>query len=167
MTWTLSWGSAAWKETILCARVSFAKPADDLQRQIAYRQRKEPQGTVITDIASGLNFKRQGRRAILERCLRGDQLRVVVAHRLARFGFELVEWLVQQNGGEVVVLHKSACASPTTELTEDLLAVLGVFGARLHGLRKYRNPIAQDPALSNGASAGPASPLAGDGEVCL
>jgi hypothetical protein len=46
-----------------------------------------------------------------------------------------------------------------------LLAVLGVFGARL--LRKYRNPIAQDPALSNGASAGPASPLAGDGEVCL
>ena len=36
----------------------------------------------------------------------GDKLRIIVAHRdrLARFGGEIIQFLVEQNGGEVVVL---------------------------------------------------------------
>ena len=77
--------------------------------------------------------------SILERLHRGDKLQIVVAHRdrLARFGFELIQWLVQQNGGEVLVLNQPD-ASPESELTEDLLAILHTFSCRMHGLRRYR-----------------------------
>ena len=67
--------------------------------------------------------------------------------RLARFGFELIEWLVQQNGGRVVVLNQQD-ASPESELTEDLLAILHTFSCRMHGLRRYRTAIAADTGLS-------------------
>lgn len=144
---------------IAYARVSSRKQQDDLERQVAYLKAKEPHAEVITDIASGLNFKRKGLKAILERCLQGDKLTLVVAHRdrLARFGFDLIEWLIQRNGGQIVVLSKSAHTRPTDELLQDLLAILSGFAARMHGLRKYRDEIAQDKALSN---SGPTDDLA-------
>ncbi len=57
--------------------------------------------------------------------MRGDKLKVVVAHkdRLARFGFELIEWVIQQIAGEIVVL-KQTNLSPSPELTNDLLSIL-------------------------------------------
>jgi predicted site-specific integrase-resolvase len=139
---------------VLYARVSSRKQKDDLERQVAYLKAKEPHAEVVTDIASGLNFNREGLKAILERSLQGDKLTVVVAHRdrLARFGFDLIEWLIQRNGGQIVVLSKSAHTSPTDELLQDLLAVLSVFAARMHGLRKYRDQIAQDTTLSDGGT---------------
>ena len=86
----------------------------------------------------------------------------MVAHRdrLARFGFELIEWLVQQNGGTVVVLNQSD-ASPESELTEDLLAILHTFSCRMHGLRRCRAAIAQDTDLSEPTAEGHDSNLAG------
>ncbi len=65
--------------------------------------------------------------------MRGDKLKVVVAHkdRLARFGFELIEWVIQQSAGEVVVL-KQTNLSPEQELTNDLLSILHVFSCRMH-----------------------------------
>lgn len=140
---------------IAYARVSSGKQHDDLERQVAYLKAKAPSAEVITDIASGLNFNRKGLKAILERSLQGDKLTVVVAHRdrLARFGFELIAWLIERNGGQVVVLSKSAHSSPIDELLQDLLAILSVFAARRHGLRKYRDQIAQDKALSDGPTA--------------
>ena len=75
----------------------------------------------------------------------------MVAHRdrLARFGFDLIQWLVERNGGQIVVLSKSGHTSPTDELVQDLLAVLSVFAARMHGLRKYRDEIKKDQTLSD------------------
>ena len=104
-----------------------------------------PTPRVVTDVAGGLNWKRKGLLAILERLHRGDKLTLVVAHRdrLARFGFELIQWLVEQNGGSVLVLNQPD-ASPESELTEDLLAILHSFSCRMHGLRRYRTAIAED-----------------------
>jgi predicted site-specific integrase-resolvase len=66
-----------------------------------------PEAEIIQDIGSGLNFKRKGLQSLLVRLMRGDQLTVVVAcrDRLCRFGFELFEFMVQQNGGAIVVLN--------------------------------------------------------------
>ncbi|MHB8628204.1 MAG: IS607 family transposase [Aggregatilineales bacterium] len=141
---------------IVYARVSSPKQQDDLEQQIAYLKAKAPGVEVITDIGSGLNFERKGLNALLERCLQGDKLTVVVAHRdrLARFGFDLIEWLIERNGGQVVVLSKSAHASPPDELLQDLLTILSVFTARMHGLRHYRDEIAQDTTLSDSGTAG-------------
>ena len=146
---------AAWirpvAATICYARVSGPKQKDDLERQVEWLRQRYPQAEFVKDIGSGLNFKRKGLRSVLERAIGGEQITLVVAHtdRLARFGFELIEWLVERNGGEIVVLGKSAKGSPSEELTQDLLAILSVFSARMHGLRKYHDQVKEDKNLSN------------------
>ena len=149
-------------ETVCYCRVSSPKQRGDLQRQVSQMRELYPDAQVITDIAGGLNWKRKGLSSILERLHRGDKLQIVVAHRdcLARFGFELIQWLVQQNGGEVVVLNQPD-ASPESELTEDLLAILHTFGCRMHGLRRYKRAIAEDKGLSGDPAEGDAQDLAG------
>ena len=155
------------KPTVVCyCRVSSARQRGDLNRQIAHMRELYPDAEIISDVAGGLNWKRRGLLSILERLHRGDKLEVVVAHRdrLARFGFDLIEWLVQQNGGSVVVLNQSD-ASPESELTEDLLAILHTFSCRMHGLRRYRTAIAQDQGLSEHPAEGSDSDLAGSEQV--
>ena len=159
----------ATRPTIVCyCRVSSAKQRGDLNRQVAQMQDLYPDAEVVSDVAGGLNWQRRGLLAILERLHRGDKLELVVAHRdrLVRFGFELIEWLVQQNGGSVVVLNQSD-ASPESELTEDLLAILDTFSCRMHGLRRYRSAIAQDTGLSEPTAEGSGSDLAGRQPVDL
>jgi predicted site-specific integrase-resolvase len=109
-----------------------------------------PAAEIIKDIGSGLNFKRKGLRAILDRLMLGDKLTLVVTcrDRLCRFGFELIQYMVEQNGGEIVVLDKTVYC-PNTELTADLLSILHVFSCRMHGLRKYGKKIKEDPDLLN------------------
>ena len=55
-------------------------------------QQQYPNAEIITDVASGLNYRRKGLATILERLHRGDKLTLVVAYRdrLARFGTELM-----------------------------------------------------------------------------
>ena len=136
--------------TIGYCRVSGKSQSDDLASQVAYLQKHYPEAEIIKDFGSGINFNRKGLRTLLERILRGDKLRVVVAHRdrLARFGGEVIQFLVEQNGGEVVVLDKTVY-SPEEELTADLLTILHVFSRRMSGLRRYRDQIKEDRNLSH------------------
>ncbi len=135
--------------TIGYCRVRGKSQSDALASQVAYLQKHYPDAEIIKDFGSGINFKRKGLRTLLERILRGDKLRVVVAHRdrLARFGCEVIQFLVEQNGGEVVVLNETVY-SPTEELRADLLAILHVFSYRMYGLRRYRDQIKEDRNLS-------------------
>ena len=134
--------------TVCYCRVSSKKQSADLERQIAFMRAQYPDAEVVSDVASGLNFKRRGLLAILERIHQGDKLRVVFAYRdrLARFGTELIETLLERNGGELVVLNQREF-SPEEELTTDLIAILTVFGARVNGLRRYRKEIKEDTSL--------------------
>ncbi len=129
-------------------RVSSSKQKDDLQRQVAYMQSLYPEAEIIKDIGSGLNFKRKGLRDLLDRLLQGDKLTLTVAcrDRLCRFGFELIQYLVEQNGGKIVVLDQTVHC-PQTELTTDLLSIIHVFSCRMHGLRKYSKKIKEDKDL--------------------
>ena len=141
--------------TLCYCRVSSRKQSADLERQVAFMRERYPDAEVVTDVASGLNFKRKGLLSILERIHAGDKLRVVVAYRdrLARFGTELIETLLERNGGELVVLNQRDL-SPEEELTTDLLAILTVFGARVNGLRRYRKEIKEDTTLPGRTAAG-------------
>ena len=136
--------------TICYCRVSSVKQKADLERQVNFLRSIYPEAEVIRDIGSGLNYKRKGLRTILERIVKGDRLQVVVAHRdrLARFGNEIIKYLLEQNGGELVVLDDTAC-SPEEEITQDILSILHVFSCRMPGLRKYRDKIKEDPSLSD------------------
>ena len=145
-----SYIGSAGKSTVVCyARVSSRHQKDDLARQRRCLLSVYPEAELIDDIGSGLNFKRKGLISLLDRILRGDKLTVVVAHRdrLARFGFELIEYMVKSNGGSIVVLDETV-HSPAEELTADLLSIITVFGARVNGLRKYRDKIKEDPSLA-------------------
>jgi putative resolvase len=135
---------------IICyCRVSSTKQRDDLDRQIAYMRELYPGAEIIKDIGSGLNFKRKGLRAILDRLMLGDKLSIVVAcrDRLCRFGFDLIQYMVEQNGGEILVLDQTVYC-PNTELTTDLLSILHVFSCRMHGLRKYSQKIKEDKDIT-------------------
>ena len=145
--------------TVGYCRVSGKSQSDDLASQVAYLQQHYPEAEIIKDFGSGINFNRKGLRTLLERILRGDKLRVVVAHRdrLARFGGEVIQFLVEQNGGEVVVLNETVYGSPEEELTADLLAILHVFSCRMPGLRRYRDQIKEDRNLSDGGAEGDSS----------
>ena len=155
-------------ETICYCRVSSAKQRRDLGRQIAHMRQLYPEAEIVTDVAGGLNWKRKGLVSILERLHRGDKLTLVVAHRdrLARLGFELIQWLVEQNGGSLLVLNQPD-ASPESELTEDLLSILHTFSCRMHGLRRYRSAIAQDKSLSDDPAEADAQDLDGRQQVDL
>ncbi len=140
-------GSA--RASLICyCRVSSAKQKDDLNRQVEFMQNQYPEAEVIKDIGSGLNFKRKGLRAILDRLLQGDKLTIVVTcrDRLTRFGFELIQYLVEQNGGEIVVLDKTIYC-PESEMVADVLSIIHIFSVRVHGLRKYSKKIKEDSDL--------------------
>ena len=121
-----------------------------------------PDAEIVQDIGGGLNFRRKGLVSLLERLHRGDKHRgdkhrIVVVHRdrLARFGFVLIQWLAEQNGGGIVVLDDTDYSSEQ-ELTQDILAILHTFitfSCRLHGLRRYCNAIEEDPGLSDKGTA--------------
>src|SRR5262249_35230234 len=88
------------KAKVCYARVSSEHQQGDLQRQIADLQRRFPNHEIISDIGSGLNWKRRGLTSLLERIHAGRIEEVVVTRkdRLCRFGLELVEWIFTKNG---------------------------------------------------------------------
>jgi len=52
---------------------------------------------------------------------------LVVAHRdrLCRFGFDLAKWVVERNGGKIVVLD-DVQSSPERELVADLVSIVQI-----------------------------------------
>ena len=99
------------------------------------------QHQIITDIASGINFKRKGLHTILELSskgvLQGGTVVVAYRDRLARFAFELVERILQLHGVQIMVLHEEMEGSENKELIEDLLAIINVYNSQNNGKRKY------------------------------
>mmetsp|Transcript_9767 Transcript_9767/g.29585 ORF Transcript_9767/g.29585 Transcript_9767/m.29585 type:complete len:144 (+) Transcript_9767:2038-2469(+) len=105
-------------------------------------QERFPGHRIVTDIGSGINFKRKGLRTVLALASKGSIDEVVVAYRdkLCRFAFELVEWILQTHGVKLLVLNDSleSSSSDQSELAEDLLAIINVFNCRVNGRRKYK-----------------------------
>lgn len=123
---------------VVYARVSSAKQKDDLQRQAGYLQSKFPGHRLVTDIGSGINWKRKGLLSLLDAANKGDLREVVVAtrDRLCRFAFDLLEHIFTQRGVRLVVLD-SADMSPEQELSDDLLSIVQIFCCRRNGKRRY------------------------------
>lgn len=152
---------------VVCyCRVSSAKQRDDLARQVAHMREQWPDAEVVEDIGSGLNFKRKGLRSLLERAMRGEKLKIVVAHRdrLCRFGFEIIDFVIRQAGGEIVVLNKVSL-SPEAELGADLCAIIHVFSCRINGRRKYARKADKD--LSDSEPETPVQAMVRRVEACV
>jgi predicted site-specific integrase-resolvase len=117
-------------------------------RRAAVERFDVPEASVrsFVDVGSGLAFKsRRGFQALLELVLRRRVRAVVVTYkdRLARFGVDHFEWLFRKFGTELVVLNQ-ATTDPAERVAEDLLAIVTVFAARAHGMRRYKRSLEKE-----------------------
>jgi len=140
------------KINYIYTRVSSKKQLDDLSRQVEYLQKRKPEYssyTTISDIASGINFKRKGLQTILDSCLQGIIGEVVIAHRdrLSRFGFDLVKIIIEKAGGTITILDDEENKSSEQELAEDLLSIIHIYSYRQMGKRSYK--IKQSKSIEN------------------
>ena len=71
-------------QVICYCRVSSAKQRGNLNRQVAQMRELRPDAEIVTDVAGGLNWKRQGLLSILERLHRFIQRRRLAAYRNRR-----------------------------------------------------------------------------------
>ncbi len=130
------------KEIILYVRVSTHSQKEDLASQREYVSSYYPQCKCISDIGSGLNFKRKKFLKLMEQVAAHQIKKIVVAHkdRLCRFGFDFVERFCNLNGCQIEVLNNTY-KSPHQELMDDFMAVMHCFSSKLYFLRSYENKI--------------------------
>ena len=99
----------------------------------------------LSDIGSGMNFKRKNFLKIVDMIENGEISKLIVTYkdRLTRFAFDLIEERCKVNNVELIVINIES-TSPQQELVEDLMTIIHVFSCRLYGLRKYKNKIKKD-----------------------
>jgi len=122
--------------SVIYGRVSTRKQLPYLRTQLASLSTKYPDHRVISDCASGLNYQRRGLQEILQLAF-AKRLRLVrISHkdRLCRFGFDLIEYILDAHGAKIVVETDTAYTAEE-DLAHDVMSVITVFGARLHGKR--------------------------------
>jgi len=96
----------------------------------------------ISDLGSGLNYRKKGLNQLLALIMAGQIDVLVLNHkdRLLRFGAELVFKLCSFKGVVVEIVETSAVErSFEQELTVDVIELMTVFCARLYGKRSHRN----------------------------
>ena len=121
-------------------RVSSHKQKDDLERQIEnMRMYLISQGKpfeIISDIGSGINYKKKGLKQLLKLITQNkvDKIVVLYKDRLLRFGFELVEYIASLYNCEIEIVDTTK-KSEQQELVEDLVQIITVFSCKLQGKR--------------------------------
>jgi predicted site-specific integrase-resolvase len=132
------------RENFIYARVSSKKQMDDLSRQLEFitsRNKNYVTYKSITDIASGINFKRKGMQTILESALQGNIGEVVIAHkdRLSRSAFDLLQFIIERAGGKIIILDDEKNKTSEQELAEELLSIIHVYSCKENGKRRYKS----------------------------
>lgn len=129
------------KLNICYVRVSSLGQKDDLERQKEFMKKQFPKHFIIEDIGSGLNLNKRGIKKIIKLGIAGKINELVVAYkdRLTRFGFELIEEIINDySGGKIIVLNDKEDIEPEEELVKDLMSIMNVYVAKMNGLRKYK-----------------------------
>ena len=131
------------RKIVLYARVSTKKQMDDLDRQIenlkTYAYTKGYSFELITDIGSGLNYKKEGLKKLIRMICNKEVKKLVILYkdRLVRFGFELIEEVCRINDVEIEIIDNTT-VSKEQELTDDLIQIITVFANRLYGSRSKK-----------------------------
>ncbi len=132
---------------VLYARVSCSSQGDELELQQRHLRDRLPDKYArssqipIFDVGSGLNLKRPGlMRALgLVREGRVSALVVTSRDRLARFAFDLVEWVCAQHGTALVVLEPGGDSAPEAELGRELMTIVQMYNNNSGSSRNNAN----------------------------
>jgi len=128
------------KLNICYVRVSSNNQKDDLERQKNVMIKLYPKHLIIEDIGSGLNLNKRGIKKIINLAIEGKINELIVAYkdRLTRFGFELIEELIEKySNGKIIIINQKDAIEPEEELVKDVMSILNVYVAKMNGLRKY------------------------------
>ena len=124
-------------------RVSTPSQKDDLENQVnnvkTYMIAKGYSFEMITDIGSGIDYKRQGLKKLIDKINNQEISKIVILYkdRLVGFGYELIEYLCFINNVEIEIIDHTE-TSKEKELTDDLIQIITVFANRLYGQRSKK-----------------------------
>ncbi len=131
--------------TVAYARVSSSDQKEDLKRQEivleSYCANKGFEFELISDLGSGMNYKKRGLVRLIKLICSNQIDRLVITHkdRLLRFGSELVFMLCEIFAVEVCIINRSEDSTFEEDLANDVLEIITVFSARLYGSRSHKN----------------------------
>ena len=101
-------------------------------------KKKYPKHLIIKDIGSGI----KGLKKIIKMAIHGviGELVITYKDRLARFGYELMEWLIKTySNGEITIIHKKDEQTPEEEITNDIIQTMNVYVAKINGRKSNKN----------------------------
>jgi len=134
------------RKTIAYARVSSHDQKADLVRQEQvlelYCAERGWSFEVISDLGSGMNYKKKGLNNLIDAIVDDKVGRLVITHkdRLLRFGAELVFAVCEAKNVEVIIINSTDNErSFEEELASDVLEIVTVFSARMYGARSGKN----------------------------
>jgi len=138
-------------------RVSTPAQKDDLQKQVenvkSYMYAKGYKFEIITDVGSGIDYKKKGLRQLVNKINNHEVSTVVILYkdRLIRFGYELLEYLCEINGVDIEIIDNTE-QSKEQELMDDLIQIITVFANRLYGQRSKKTKRLIDEVKKNAES---------------
>ena len=87
-------------------------------------------------------FKKRGISKIIDLAIEGKINEVVVAYkdRLARFGYELIEKIIEKySNGKIIMINETRKYETRRRINEKMcFEIMNVFVAKMNGLRKYK-----------------------------
>ena len=91
---------------------------------------------IISEIGSGINYKKKGVKELIKKISQNKVEKVVVLYkdRLLRFGFELVEYIASLYNCGIEIIDNTE-KPEQQELVEDFVQIITVFSCKLQGKR--------------------------------
>jgi putative resolvase len=142
------------KNLIIYARVSSyeQKMKGDLQRQIDFIKGKMDldsyeQVTMIEDVGSGLNDKRNGLLKVMQLAQKGlvSDVAIRSCDRLTRFGFHYLQIYFESHHVKLHILDDQTDKKfIQEEIMEDLITIITSLSGKLYGIRSHKNKIVEE-----------------------
>lgn len=124
-------------------RVSTSFQKDDLEAQInnvkSYMYAKGYNFEIISDIGSGINYKKKGLQELLDKINDQNISKIVIPYKdkLVGFGFELIEYFCKINNIEIEIIDNTE-QSKEQELSDNLIQIVTIFANQLYGQRSKK-----------------------------
>jgi len=117
------------------ARVASSDQLSDLETQknqlASFCEKRFARFELISDLGSGLNYKKPGLNRLMSRIFRREVL--------LRFGSEIIFSLCKHFGVEVIILEEPMQRSFEQELASDVIEIMTVVSSKLYGRRSHQN----------------------------
>jgi predicted site-specific integrase-resolvase len=133
------------KKVVGYSRVSTFDQKKDLKVQSEvisnYIKNKYNDFEIIEDLGSGLNYNKRGLRKLIKMICDQRISVLVLTHkdRLLRFGSEIIINLCERFNVKVEIINSTEEETFEQALCNDVLSIITVFSAKLHGKRSHKN----------------------------